>query len=290
MKDPTRLYNRRNFLRLGFYGSGAGMFGYGSLIERRTPRIERVTCPLPARHAGLDGLKIAVMSDFHHDEFHDDTLIGGAVETMNSLKPDVVFFPGDFISRDVSGMDALVGHFQKIEARVGAFACLGNHDQWNAPKGVAKRLEQGGVSVLKNAATELRAPRTGERFVLAGLESAWSGDPDLAKTLRGMNGDVPVLLGWHEPDPFDTITDGRVLLQMAGHTHGGQVCAPFYGAIRLPQYGRKYVAGLYGDERARLYVTRGIGSMGVPVRFCCPPEISLVTLRAKTGDEDANRA
>ncbi len=287
MKASKRLTSRRNFLRLGFYGTGVGAFGYGSLIERRSPRIERVTCPLPEAHEGLDGLRIAVMSDFHHDDFHDDGLIGGAIESMNALKPDLVMFPGDFISSDVAGMDALVGHFRRIESRLGAFACLGNHDQWNAPEGVTKQLERGGVSLLKNAASELRSPRTGERFMIAGLESAWSGDPDLSKTLRGVNGDVPVLLGWHEPDPFDSITDGRVLLQMSGHTHGGQVCAPFYGAIQLPRYGHKYVAGLFGDEQARLYVTRGIGSMGVPVRFCCPPEISLITLRAGSEGEIA---
>lgn len=284
MKPPRRLPSRRNFLRLGFYGSGVGAFGYGSLIERRIPRIEQVTCPLPEKHAALDGLKIAVMSDFHHDDFRDDTLIGGAIEKMNALKPDLVMFPGDFISDDVKGMDALAGHFQNIEARIGAFACLGNHDQWNAPEGVRKQLERGGVSVLINQSTELRSPDTGARFVMAGLESAWAGKPDLARTLRGVNGDVPVLLGWHEPDPFDTISDGRVLLQMSGHTHGGQVCAPFWGAIQLPSYGKKYVAGLFGDDDARLYVTRGIGSMGVPVRFCCPPEISLITLKAGSGD------
>jgi len=71
-----------------------------------------------------------------------------------------------------------------------------------------------------------------------------------------------------------------VLLQMAGHTHGGQVCAPFYGAMQLPRHGQKYVAGLFARGDARLYVTRGIGALGVPVRFCCPPEITLLTLRA----------
>ncbi len=279
MKDPIRSLGRRRFIQ-GCFGSAAGLFGYGSLIERRSPRVERVICPLPERHAGLDGLVIAVMSDFHHDDFHDDTLIGGAIEKMNALGPDLVLFPGDFITRDPSGMEALAGHFEKIESRLGAYATLGNHDQWYAADEIGRQLARGGVSLLREAATELRAPASGERFVLAGLESAWAGHPDLARTLRGVRGDVPVLLGWHEPDPFDTISDGRVLLQMAGHTHGGQVCAPVYGAIQLPSYGQKYVAGLYGDDAARLYVTRGIGAMGVPVRFCCPPEISLITLRA----------
>lgn len=276
----TGAWNRRNFLRFGFYGSGAGLFGYGSLIERRFPVIERVTCPLPPRHGGLDGLTIALMSDFHHDDFEDDTLMGRAIEATNALNPDLVMLTGDYISRDPAGLEMLGEHFGNLRARLGVFGCLGNHDQWvNGPKITAK-LERSGVSTLVNAATELRAPATGERFLLAGLESAWDGDPNLAKTLRGAPSDLPVLLGWHEPDPFDTVEDDRVLLQMAGHTHGGQVCAPFYGAIRLPSYGKKYVAGLFERGGRRLYVTRGIGAMGVPVRFCCPPEIALLTLRA----------
>jgi predicted MPP superfamily phosphohydrolase len=271
--------NRRNFLRLGF-GSGAGLFGYGSLIERRHPVIDRVDCPLPARHAALDGLTIAVMSDFHHDDFHDDTLMGRAIEATNALRPDLVMLPGDFISRDVAGVDALSDHFSRLESRLGVFGVLGNHDQW-ARRGdeVLRRLERSGVEMLCNAATERRSPG-GERFFVAGLESAWGGHPDLASALRGVPGAAPVLLGWHEPDPWETISDGRVLLQMAGHTHGGQVCAPFYGAMQLPRYGKKYVAGLFQRGESRLYVTRGIGALGVPVRFCCPPEITFLTMRA----------
>ena len=93
-------------------------------------------------------------------------------------------------------------------------------------------------------------------------------------------------MGWHEPDPFDEIDDPRLALQVSGHTHGGQVCAPFFGAIQLPSYGKKYVAGRFERGDSQLYVTRGIGSMGVPVRFCCPPEIAFLTFRAPI--QDAN--
>lgn len=272
--------NRRKFVSLGFFGSGAGMFGYGSLIERRFPVVERVDCRLPERHAGLDGLRVAAMSDFHHDDFHDDTLMARAIEATNALEPDVVMLPGDFISRDVAGMDALVVHLAGLRARLGVFAMLGNHDQWSRrSEAVAGKLEKAGVPVLRNAVTTLRAP-SGQRFHVAGLESAWAGRPDPHAMLRGIASDDPVLLGWHEPDPWDWLEDRRVLLQVAGHTHGGQVCAPFYGAIQLPHLGERYVAGLFERDESRLYVTRGIGSLGVPVRFCCPPEIALITLRA----------
>ncbi|MCB1234149.1 MAG: metallophosphoesterase [Verrucomicrobiae bacterium] len=271
--------NRRNLFRLGFYGS-LGAAGYGSLIERRTPVIERAICRLPGRHAALDGLTVATMSDFHHDEFHDNSLMAGAVETLNGLNPDLVLLPGDFISRDERGVDTLADHLARLRAPLGVFASLGNHDQWADAGAIVRRLSRAGIPVLRNAATRLRAPRSGAVFHLGGLESAWAGHPDFARLARGIPRDEPIVLGWHEPDPFDTLADPRVLLQVAGHTHGGQVCAPLWGAIKLPRHGRKYVAGLFERGDARLYVTRGIGSMGVPVRFCCPPEISLIEFRA----------
>lgn len=279
MKSTTAP-SRRQFLRLGLFGSGPGLFAYGSLIERRYPIVERIDCPLADRFGGLDGLSLAVMSDFHHDDFHDDTLMGRAIRAMNELQPDVVIFTGDYISHNLNGLDALAGHFSRIQARLGAYASLGNHDHWTGADDVVRRLNPSGLAMLRNDATELRAP-SGEKFYVAGMESAWGGRPDLARALRGIPAGAPVLLGWHEPDPYDTIEDTRVAMQLSGHTHGGQVCAPFYGAIRLPSYGKKYVAGLYGEGDSRLYVTRGIGSMGVPVRFCCPPEITLITFRAK---------
>ena len=279
--------NRRRLLKYGFRSSfavGAGAFGYGSLIERRHPVIERATCPLPERFVALDGLTIAVMSDFHHDEFHDDTLMGGAIEATNGLNPDLILLAGDFISRKVAGLDALANHFSGLEARHGVFGVLGNHDQWTGSSAVAARIQKAGVEVLRNATTALRTD-AGERFLLAGLESAWGGNPRIDHTFRGVPSDLPVIVGWHEPDPFADVEDRRIALQVSGHTHGGQVCAPWFGAIKLPHYGKKFVAGLYRKNDASLYVTRGIGAMGVPVRFCCPPEISLISLKAAARDD-----
>lgn len=278
--------NRRRLLKIGFRSSlaaGAAAFGYGSLIERRRPIVERVVCPVPERFAALDGLSIAVMSDFHHDEFHDDTLMGSAIEVANALKPDVILLAGDFISRDLRGLEALADHFSGLEAGLGVYGVLGNHDQWTNSGAIVTRLQKDGVEVLRNANVSLRTP-AGEKVVLAGLESVWGGSPRLESALRGVSRDVPVILGWHEPDPFDDLEDGRIALQISGHTHGGQVCAPVYGAIRLPAYGKKFVAGLYRKNDSSLYVTRGVGAMGVPVRFCCPPEISLITLKARDRD------
>lgn len=280
--------DRRRLLKVGFrssYSLGLAAFGYGALIERRRPVIERVECQVPERFAALDGLTIAVMSDFHHDEFHDDTLMGTAIEATNALNPDLILLAGDFISDEVEGLEALADHFSRLKARTGIYGVLGNHDQWTNSSAIAARVQKSGVELLRNANVSLRTP-AGERVVLAGLESIWGGHPRLAHSLRGVPSDVPVILGWHEPDPFDDLEDDRIALQISGHTHGGQVCAPLFGAIRLPAYGKKFPAGLYRKNDSSLYVTRGIGAMGVPVRFCCPPEISLLTLKASLAGSD----
>ena len=274
--------NRRKLIRAAFL-AGAGAFAYGALIERRYPFIERVTCPVPDRHEALDGLTIAVMSDFHHDEFHDDSLMGRAIRATNALNPDVIMLTGDFITRALIGLEALADHFSGLRAKLGVFAVLGNHDQWTSSELIARRIRKSGVEVLRNDTTELTTPGGG-KFCLGGLESAWGGTPDFNRMTRGIDRAIPLLLGWHEPDPFDEIcADPRLALQVSGHTHGGQVCAPFFGALKLPKHGKKYVAGLYANENSRLYVSRGIGAMGVPVRFCCPPEISLITLKSDLG-------
>jgi hypothetical protein len=122
---------------------------------------------------------------------------------------------------------------------------------------------------------------SGERFAVGGMESVWEGRADFDAVRREAGSRAPILLGWHEPDPFDWIRDRRLVLQMSGHTHGGQICAPFFGAIRLPRHGKKYVSGLFRSPSAQssLYVTRGIGAIWLPVRFCCPPEISLINFK-----------
>ena len=271
--------------RRAFYGTGAllgsGAFGYGSLIERRRPVIERVSCPVAERFGFLEGLTVAVLSDFHHDEFRDEDLMAAAVAKTNALDPDLVMLPGDFISHDIAGLEPLSRHLAELRARLGVFAVLGNHDHWTGKVDpIIRKLEGIGVRTLRNESAILKTA-SGERFALGGLESAWAGFPDYDAVEKGTGSGTPILLGWHEPDPFDQIEDPRMVLQMSGHTHGGQVCAPFFGPIRLPHLGKKYPSGLFRHPSGEgsLYVTRGIGAMGVPVRFCCPPEISLIKFR-----------
>ncbi len=275
-----KVMTRRSLLRAGTLGlAGTGSYGWGALVERHRITVERTNCPLPRQHAGLDGVTIGVMADFHFDETLEVDFVERCVATMNAQKPDVIILMGDYISEDVSAMPLLCGALKRLSAPLGIYAALGNHDQWHDTVRVTAALQKAGLRVLRNEGLILS--KGGADFALAATESVWAGNPDLPRALKGVERDVPVILGAHEPDFFDTAKkDPRVLLQLSGHTHGGQICAPFFGALRLPSYGKKYVSGLYSKQGQHVYVTRGIGTIAIPARFACPPEVTILRLTA----------
>lgn len=135
-------------------------------------------------------------------------------------------------------------------------------------------MASSGISVLRNRSVPLPGQ---ENWYLTGLESYWSGKPDAA-CITGTLPHSRHLVLVHEPDAFDLLTDPRIALQLSGHTHGGQVCLPWVGAVCLPSWGKKYPAGLYTRGDRRLYVNRGIGTVDDHFRLNCRPEITLLTL------------
>jgi predicted MPP superfamily phosphohydrolase len=265
---------RRKWLgRSLFYGGGFGGLAYGGGVERRWLSVTRVDVPLDPRHAALDGLKVAAMSDFHHDDFGDEGLIRRAVGVANGEGVDLVMLAGDYISREPAAVDPLCAELASLRPRLGTFAVLGNHDRWHRAPHIIERLSEAGARVLVDEAAILPG------FAVVGLDSYWGGTPLLPRTLSQVGPDLPILLGWHEPDTFDLLDDPRIALQISGHTHGGQIRAPLYGPILLPRHGRKYPYGLYRRGAASLFVTRGIGTLTLPARFLCPPELAILTLK-----------
>lgn len=266
---PTR---RKWLARTLFCGGGAGAFGYGSLVEKRRLSVTRQGIPLAASHAALDGLKIAVMGDFHHDDFGDDELIRRAVEVINHERVDLVYLIGDYISSDVSAIAPLAEVLRDLRSTLGTFAVMGNHDVRFFDPLLIESLERAGVTILVNEALEF------EHFGLVGMMSYRGDHRQLPFALDKIPSTKPVILGWHEPDSFAAYNDPRVALQVSGHTHGGQICAPFYGPLLLPEFGKKYPHGHYRRGDTSLFVTRGIGTLRIPARFLCPPEVALLTL------------
>ncbi len=272
MKRERKKWTRRDWLFRGSYLSAAGAFAYGSLFERLHIVLERVTCPLPERFAHLDGMRIAFMADFHFDDFGNEKMLHRVVKTVNDESVDLVVLGGDYISNDPAYLEPLGEILENLRARLGIFGILGNHE-YHYDRGKALHiLGNKGVRFLLNEVEEF------EGFSLIGQDSAWEGVPFIEGSLSRAPKDKPVIVAWHEPDSFDFYQDPGVVLQLSGHTHGGQICVPFFGPLLLPPLGKKYSAGLYQDGERHLYVTRGIGTLNIPARFLCPPEVTILTL------------
>jgi predicted MPP superfamily phosphohydrolase len=274
---------RRTFLKLlggALVGSCLGPLGgyaYAARVEPTWLAVERVTIPLKHLHSTADGFRIALMGDFHLHPFTQIAFVREAIARANALKPDLVVLVGDFVLQRADSIFELAPVLAQLNAKHGTFAVLGNHDLWTDAQVVRRGLEQAGLPVLDNTGVALSIGRA--TVYLAGLDDGWSGKPDLRRALDKQPQDAPTILLAHEPDFADKYSqDGRVSLQLSGHSHGGQVRLPGIGALVLPSFAEKYDQGLYQVNRMWLYTTRGIGVIGPPVRLNCRPEITEITL------------
>ncbi len=205
---------------------------------------------------------------------------------VNALAPDLVLLTGDFITHGsltfVAGGHAIHRCAEILTTLTAPhrYAILGNHDVAFNAKAVTRALATYGTPVLINQYVPIE--RNGARLWLSGLDDPGTSNPDLNLAVPAKP-DGPVLLMAHEPDfADDVIAHPRgplVDLMLAGHSHGGQIRLPLLGAMILPPMGRKYPEGFYQLNRMQLYVNRGIGTVGLPFRLNCPPEITLITLQ-----------
>ena len=276
---------RRGFLKavgttaLGLGVSGLAGYGYVFYVEPRWLSIEHVDVPIYGMAETFDGFKIVCLSDFHLHPYTQIDFIAKVVAASNELNPDAVCLLGDYVFESADSIYELAPVLAGLESTYGVFAVLGNHDLWSDAAVVRSGLESAGIRVLVNESVPLRLG--GDNLILAGLDDGWSGEPDLSLALEGSPQGSPVIMMLHEPDFADHYArDGRVRLQLSGHTHGGQVRIPGLGGPFRPEYGRKYDDGLVDLEGMWLYTTRGIGVIGPPARFNCRPEITEITLRS----------
>ena len=235
--------------------------------------------------AGLDGLKVVHLTDFHYRPGDDDGVMEKLMERLAEEEPDLVVLTGDYVISSFDSFLPLVGMLAKLKAKHGVFVSMGNHDGWTAEEDAyRKAFESIGCTFFVNQHTVLTIG--GERLVVAGLDYQWDGNPDAVKMLAGVKQDDPVLALVHEPDFFDELASMHPrVMQFSGHTHGGQCRVPLIGYAPVKvKYGQNYIKGLYEmgvaeGPQAKLFVSSGIGTVGVRVRFACPPEIAVLTLR-----------
>lgn len=265
--------NRRAFVQRSLLAGpallGAGA-GYGHYLERHAVEVVRLEVAL-GRGAPLT---VALLSDLHFDPLYETDYLAQVVARTNQLTPDLVLFAGDFLSQSAARLPDLREILRPVQARLGCFAVLGNHDHWVDADQVGAALTAAGITVLRNQSVPLPGSAP---WYLTGLESYWGGSPSTASLLNTPPESRHLLLV-HEPDSFDLLTDPRCVLQLSGHTHGGQARLPLVGALKLPSWGKNYQAGLYTQGSRRLYVNRGIGTVVRHYRVNCRPEITLLTL------------
>lgn len=223
-------------------------------------------------------LRVAVVSDLHVGSPGKNVVqLDRVVQTINAGHPDLILLLGDFVIQDVIGgkfvsPEEIADHLRPLHAPRGVFAVLGNHDWWLGAPRVASALESAGVHVIDD-----RAVRMNE-FWLAGVSDLWEGPHDLARALAPIQDDAPVVLITHNPDLFPQVPN-RVCLTLAGHTHGGQVALPLIGRPIVPsRYKQRYAIGHVHERGTDLFVTSGVGTSIVPVRFRVPPEVVFLTI------------
>lgn len=276
---PTK-FTRRNALRLITAGAAASLID-ASWIEPGRLSVTRHDRLLKQLPPALDGLRIGLLADFHFRPEQDAELLDKVVAQVRREKLDLIALTGDFISGDPRVLTPLLASLGKMSASHGVFAVMGNHDGWSGnPATIKRQFEKAGISFLINQHSLLAI--RGESLAIAGTDFVWLGQPDPARTLKGIASNTPILALVHEPDYFDTMTAHReIMLQLSGHSHGGQCRVPLIGyAPKTVKYGTKYVEGAFSNDSSNLFVTRGVGTTGPRVRFACPPELVVLTLRA----------
>lgn len=271
------------------FGAG-GLALYAGVFERHWIETVHREIAIGGLPAAFDGMKVAQLSDIHLDEFTEPFLLQEAIDEINRARPDVVLLTGDYVSAELLPRNLTAKAAWQCGSMLSQLQCphryaiFGNHDIWAGEEHVGEALSGNGIKVLKNSYLPLE--RDGARMWITGIDDPVCGSPDpdkaIPSSIRHQPGE-PIILMCHAPDFVDELRDhpaGRaVSFVLSGHTHGGQIRLPFVGALHLPPGGRNYVEGMFQVGPMQLYVNRGIGSVGVPFRFDCRPEITIFTLR-----------
>jgi len=280
----ARLSRRRFLTGAGLTLAGFGV--YASEISRHELEIVPRDIHIQRLPQPFHNFRIAQLSDIHLEEYTEETFLRYAVHRINDLKPDMVLLTGDYVSDGPRSPSYALKAALRCGAILRELACplryavLGNHDFNVDPPFVTAALVSNGIPVLSNQFVAVK--RGGAHLWLSGLEDAGAGRPNLDLSIPPQL-DAPLLMMCHEPDYTDTILrhprGTQIDLILSGHTHGGQVRLPFLPPLILPSMGTKYVEGLFHFNKTQLYVNRGLGAVGLPVRFNCPPEITILKLK-----------
>lgn len=255
---------------------------WGFWIETGLLVVNKVSVKVAGWPEDLRGYKIAILADIHAGAPNiDEKKLQTVVEKVNNQHPDLIILLGDYVIHGVRGgkfmsPETMMNPLKNLKAKNGVIAILGNHDWWYNGYEVWNALSEEGFYVLEN--DYIPMPVNNSAFIVAGLADPDTRNPDTKSFVDVLPEGKPIILLTHSPDVFPQVSD-KISLTLAGHTHGGQIRIPFYGAIAVPsKYKNRYAKGLVTEEGRKIFVSSGIGTSILPVRVFCPPEIVIMTV------------
>lgn len=241
------------------------LFIYPVFVEPNIITVKRIAI----KDESLKGLKVVFATDFHFKPY-DKLRLERTVKKINAEKPDIILLGGDYVNGHKKGAtlstDKIASGFARLKSKYGTIAVMGNHDGWQGKKDLIEAFEAVGITVLENSNKDFKS------FSVAGVEDLQTGNPDINKALLGVKN--PVILLSHSPDIAANIPH-NVNLTLSGHTHGGQVVLG-RPLIVPSKFGTKYAQGLFKPHDVLIYVSKGLGTSILPVRFNCFPEIVVI--------------
>ncbi len=305
-KAERSRFLHRSLFNMGI--SGITLTNSESFIEPQWIEITQHKISVANLPPAFEGFSIVQLTDLHHGSMVTLDYLQACFRQVVDLQPDLVVLTGDYITNEEEYAQPVAQAIGEIivDAGIPTYAVLGNHDHWNSDwsndwndgldtdvfplrnrwKGdgveVINALTAGGIKVLMNESALLR--RGSDRLWLIGCGDFLAGDFDLERALASLpSTDEPRFLLMHNPQPIELIAHHGFDLVLSGHTHGGQISLPFVP----PKVGNKYLAGLFYVGASRLYVCRGLGVTGVPIRFMTTPEIACFRLVRASGVQSA---
>jgi predicted MPP superfamily phosphohydrolase len=275
--------DRRKFLRRAAATvAGASLAGAAyTRYEAGWLHIDRQTVSVPRLPNEFAGLTVALLADIHHGPFVSLDYVREVVAATNALAADLIAVPGDFIQHNRNEVRPCFEALSALRAPLGVWAVPGNHDHWQGVKHCHQAMRDFGLIDVTNTGRWLE--RGAARLRVGGVDDLWNGTQDLDAALGDAGPGETCLLLCHNPDYVESITDDRVGLALCGHLHGGQINLPGVSWQVPSHYGRKYLAGLVRAPHTLAFVTRGVGTIGLPLRFRARPEVNLLTLTPAPG-------
>ncbi len=253
---------------------------WAAVFEPAGLRIHEETIVVSSWPSSCNGKSIAIIADLHvGSPYKGVESLYDLVNKVNLKKPDLILLPGDFVIQGVVGGSfveprKVASVLAGLQAPMGVFAVLGNHDWWLDAQRVKDALIQNNITVLEDASQKISLGECHLRLV--GISDFWEGSHDIEQAIFAVGEDEHILAFTHNPDIFPELPK-QFTLTVAGHTHGGQVYFPLIGRLIVPSaYGERYAIGHIEEQGKHLYVSSGVGTSILPVRFLVPPEVTII--------------